>query len=161
MRIEFLKEHPEFIDELSELSYRQWGAVHPELTEADWKERLLARANGRKIPTTLVAVEDGQLLGSAAVLKEDMQTRPAFSPWLGSVYVKEEHRGRGIGRALVAAAEKLAGEMGVLTLYLHTVDKQRFYRQLGWKVLEKTSYQGFDVTIMVKNISVKQRRGFS
>lgn len=159
MQIALLKEHLEFIDELSELSYRQWGAVYPELSKEDWKERLIERANGKKIPTTLVAVEDGKLLGAAAILKEDLRTRPAFSPWLGGVYVKEEYRGKGIGRALVAAAEKLAGEMGVLTLYLYTFDAQRFYRQLGWKVLEKTSYQGFDATIMVKDISVKQRRG--
>ncbi|MCE5185992.1 MAG: GNAT family N-acetyltransferase [Planctomycetaceae bacterium] len=156
MRIEFLKDHPEFIDELNELFYRQWGAIYPEFTKEDWRQRLIARANKKKIPTTLVAVENGVVLGSAALLESDMRTRPELSPWLGGVYVKEEHRHKGIGRTLVAQIEKMAGQLGVLSLYLYTPDKKRFYRQLRWQVLEKTRYQGFDVTIMLKYLSLKE-----
>lgn len=139
--------------------YRQWGAVYPELSKEDRKQRLIARVNKKKSPTIIVAIENGEVLGSAAILENDMRTRPELSPWLGDVYVKEEHRHKGIGRTLVGYVERLAGEMGVLTLYLYTFDRLRFYRLLGWKVLEKTKYQGFDVTIMFKHISVKQRAG--
>jgi GNAT superfamily N-acetyltransferase len=70
----------------------------------------------------LVAVVDGQAVGCGAIQPGD----PAL-PLLGEVkrmYVQPAYRGRGIARALLAALETLATDIGCTTLCLTTGVRQ-------------------------------------
>jgi hypothetical protein len=42
-----------------------------------------------------------------------------------------------------------AGRLKVPLLYLYTVQSENFYAALGWKLMERTSYRGQDVVIMI------------
>jgi predicted GNAT family N-acyltransferase len=74
--------------------------------------------------------EDGGLLGSARLLP------PAGEPerQVRQVVVAETHQGRGIGRALMEAVERIAAEEDASELWLnarHTA--YCFYEALGWE----------------------------
>jgi amino-acid N-acetyltransferase len=56
---------------------------------------------------------------------------------LRSLAVAKEHSGFGIGKELVAAAEKLAAESGIKSLYLLTTSADRFFAGLGFRRLQR------------------------
>ncbi len=51
---------------------------------------------------TFVASASGNLLGSAMLVAQDMDTRTDLTPWLASVFVAPEHRRQGIATKLIA-----------------------------------------------------------
>ncbi len=152
MEIKYLKDYKEWIPTIAKWFYDEWGHMYPELDVHKIILRLHTRTNVNKIPLALVALENRAVIGTASLKKFDMDTRMQYSPWLASVYVSEEWRGKGIGTSLVRAMEDKAKEIGIKILYLYTPDAQDFYAKLGWRELESTEYRGQDVTIMLKNL---------
>jgi len=70
-----------------------------------------------------------------------------YSPWLGSLIVFSKYRGRGFGKFLVEVAKEKTKELGFKELYFF-IDKEEFYKRLGFKILEKTTINGIRVSIM-------------
>ena len=73
-----------------------------------------------------------------------------LTPWIASIFVKPEARGRGIGSQLVTFAEAEGQRRGYALLYLMTPNKQRMYTRLGWSTIEEVEYRGEHVTVMKK-----------
>jgi len=67
--------------------------------------------------------------------------------------VKPELRQNGLGTRLVRHIEDEAGRLGVEKLFLFTEHARELYLKLGWRDLEKCEYQGFDVTVMFRELS--------
>ena len=70
----------------------------------------------------------GAQIGYARVLSDRHTTA-----YLADVYVLEEHRGRGLGRALVGAAVDGDPQLAPLRWMLHTRDMHRLYREFGFR----------------------------
>ena len=134
---------------LASWHHAQWGHLYAHWTLEVAAAELADHATRRTIPTTLVAVEGGLLLGSVSLVLEDA---PEFcghgSPWLASLYVRPEARGRGLGAALVQAAVAHAATLGVDELLLFTPEHAGFYQRLGWRPLARTSLLGTPVDLM-------------
>ena len=156
MQIEYLKYHSDCIPLIAGWFHREWGHYYPELTIDDIEERLRERLNVDKIPLALVAMEGGEAVGTVSLKISDMDTRKQYTPWLASMYVREDKRKKGIGRKMVAAIEKKAKELGVEKLYLYTPDAEIFYAKLGWQRIEYTEYRGANVCIMKKKMIIDQ-----
>jgi len=151
MRIAYLADHPELIPQLARLHQAQWGYLRPEKSLEQRTEQL-GKACGRGgIPTVVVALEDGELRGSAMLIANDMDTRPDLTPWLAGVYVVAAYRGRGHGSVLVRRIEAEAQALGVPRLYLYTPEAADFYARLGWDVEERCEYLGRRVVVMSKS----------
>lgn len=58
---------------------------------------------------------------------------------LRSLVVSADARADGIGRQLVAALEALAREQGMEALWLLTIDADRYFERLGYRVMERTT----------------------
>lgn len=59
-----------------------------------------------RVPIVLVARDDaGPMVGTASLLFDDLEGDPR-NPWLASVFVPPEQRGKGIASALVVAIEE-------------------------------------------------------
>ena len=58
---------------------------------------------------------------------------------LRSVVVARDHRGTGLGRELVAAAEVLAAEAGIRDLWLLTETAVDWFPRLGYQVVERAT----------------------
>lgn len=90
--------------------------------------------------TVFVAEEDSLLVGAVAVSVSSSAPQPflTFRPrgHIATIVVTESYRGRGIGRALMSAAEAYVKENGaedikleVMAFNTHALD---FYRELGY-----------------------------
>ncbi|MFJ2320178.1 GNAT family N-acetyltransferase [Pseudomonas sp. NPDC087817] len=148
MHIDYLCDHPELIEELAELNFKEWGEFRTGDTLEARTERMRAACGKGAIPSVVVAIEDGKLLGGALLIDSDMKTRPDLTPWLAGVYVKAGERGRGIASQLVNRIVEEAAGLGVRELYLYTDAAQSLYARLGWEVVEDLVYEDLPVTIM-------------
>lgn len=75
-----------------------------------------------------------------------------LSPWLASLYVVPEQRGRGIARKLVAAVEAQARSHGVSRLHLYTGDAEGLYAKCGWRVMERLQSRSGPFVLMVRDL---------
>ena len=152
MHIEYLADRAEFIPTLARWHYQEWAYLRPGDSVEARIVRLQAWCGRGEIPLTCVAVSDGELLGSASLVENDMDDRPELFPWLAGVFVTPERRRQGAGAALVRRIMDEATSLHVSRLYLYTVDRTTFYTNLGWSLLEHTSYRGQGVSIMSYSI---------
>ncbi|MCJ7711851.1 MAG: arsenic resistance N-acetyltransferase ArsN2 [Chloroflexi bacterium] len=81
----------------------------------------------------VVAEAAGVVLGGAAV------ERYGTDGLLRSVVVSPALRGTGVGRALVAAAEAAARDLGLAEMYLLTETAEAWFPRLGYQVLERAA----------------------
>jgi GNAT superfamily N-acetyltransferase len=153
MRIEYLADHPGLVPGLARLHFAQWGYLRPSEPVEDRTARLESSCGRGGIPSVVVALEGGELIGSAMLVASDMDNRPGLTPWLAGLYVVEPFRGLGHGAALVRRIESEAAAVGVDRLYLYTPDAMDFYSMLGWTAIEGCEYLGQDVTVMSKRLS--------
>lgn len=148
MTIEYLADHPEALSLLAEWQHEEWGHLREGDTAAKRMARLQGYSNRDRIPLTVVALEGGDVLGSASLIPHDMETRMELTPWLAGVFVSPAHRRKGIGAELVRRIMLEAGKLKVPLLYLYTVHSEKFYAGLGWTLQERTAYREHDVVIM-------------
>jgi predicted N-acetyltransferase YhbS len=148
MQIDYLIDHPDAVPLLARWHVAEWAALYPGWTEQAAEAELRGHTGRRQIPTTLVAVEDGRPLGSVSLLTADLEGHDDLSPWLASLYVVPERRGRGLGRQLVARAVEEARALAVPDLYLFTPGQEGLYRRLGWSRLRLVRHQGREVVVM-------------
>ena len=148
MTIEYLADHPEFLPILAEWQHAEWGHLRPGDTLEARTNRLRSEGERGRIPLTVVAHENGIVLGSASLIPHDMDTRLELSPWLAGVFVGTDHRRKGIGAQLVRRIMAEAASLKVPILYLYTVHSETFYANLGWSLQEHTAYREQNVAIM-------------
>jgi N-acetylglutamate synthase-like GNAT family acetyltransferase len=143
-----LKDKPEHLLPLAQWHHAEWSYLNPLRSFDQRVQEMQEDLEGKVIPTTFVAEDAGELLGSACILADDMSSHPELTPWLASVYVNEIHRGKGIGSTLVKRVMQHAQENGVKRLYLYTPDQEQMYARLGWQLFSREPYNGTPVTIM-------------
>jgi N-acetylglutamate synthase-like GNAT family acetyltransferase len=143
-----LKDKPEHLLPLAQWHHAEWSYLNPLRSFDQRVQEMQEDLQGKVIPTTFVAEDAGELLGSACILADDMSSHPELTPWLASVYVNEIHRGKGIGSTLVKRVMQHAQENGVKRLYLYTPDQEQMYARLGWQLFSREPYNGTPVTIM-------------
>lgn len=147
-KLMLLKAFPAQIAVIASWHYHEWGALFPEKSEADFASDLAATLNDAELPLSWVLLLDEQVVGTASILLQDMQTNLDLSPWLANIYLAPAARGKGLGKWLVKQVMTKAQQLGLTKLYLFTEDKPEFYQQLGWQPLKQELYEGKLVTIM-------------
>ena len=75
-----------------------------------------------------------------------------LSPWLSSLYVVPEQRGRGVGGSLVRHCEGAAWRLGVDPLYAYaTTTVASLYVGLGWRQVVTERYRDEEVTVLARD----------
>jgi N-acetylglutamate synthase-like GNAT family acetyltransferase len=162
MYIDSLANHPDAVSTLARWHHEQWKHLSPGDSIEQRIARLQAHLDIESIPTTFVALSSQEkgatkVVGSASLISHDMDTHPEWTPWLASVFVAPQHRGQGIGTALVRRVIQQARMLGIAQLYLFTTpDKKGFYARLGWSLIERTRYRGYQQIVMV--LQVERRK---
>ena len=150
MQIVPLVERPELVDQVAAWGFAEWGHLNPGQTLQSRTARIRERMNIDRVPIVLVALDDaGSMVGTASLLFDDLEGDPR-NPWLASVFVPAEQRGKGIASALVVAIEDAARRLGYPTLFLFTTSAARLYAGLGWRALEQRDYRGEHIQVMDK-----------
>lgn len=144
--IDPLAEHTDLVQVISE-----WHQRWDERQSLDfWIRCHVAEAQREGIPRAWVAFVDGEPAGSVSLVERNMDTRPELSPWLAALWVRPEHRGRGVGTGLVRRCEEEARRLRARRLYLYTETAASFYASLGWSVVTQEEYEGEPVVVMVR-----------
>jgi len=122
------------------------GSLTPEVERAEdadsyWRATLETRA---RLGDVLVGDEDDQVVGVMQVMIfPHLQHTGGWCCELESVFVRGDRRNRGVGAAMVRAAEALARDRGCYRIQLTSrnvrEDAHRFYRANGFE----QSSQGF------------------
>lgn len=81
---------------------------------------------------TLGGYLHGSMVGFARVVTD----RATFA-WLCDVFVAPEHRGRGVGKALLTAAVDHPDLQNIQRFVLATADAHDLYRRFGFEVLDR------------------------
>ena len=132
--------------------HEQWGSLYPETSYSAWQKELRGLCGAQGVPSVFLALEEERPIGTASLVEDDMEVRRELTPWLASVFVLPEWRGKGIASQLVRCVEAEARQAGIERLYLFTPDRQALYRRLGWETHEALTYRGEEVTIMQRRL---------
>ena len=130
MDIELLADHQESIPLLVDLYITEWGPYYGAEGPGDAGFDLRSRCNRDAIPVGLVAVEDGEFLGTAAI---DTDAATGLSPSIVGLLVKPARRRRGIATALLQRAESIARQLGFRRLYMSTAVLGDLVLAMGWR----------------------------
>lgn len=106
----------------------------PEEADAFWRDALADAASGKKI--VLGAFEDTRLIGTFTLVLGLPPNQPHRAD-LAKLIVRNSHRGRGIGTALMLEAERLAIAHGRTLLVLDTAidgGPWQMYEGLGYRL---------------------------
>ncbi len=77
-----------------------------------------------------IYADDGEMVGAARVV-----TDFATFGWLCDVFVIDEHRGRGLGKALMAAVADHPELTGLQRIILATADAHQLYARYGFELM--------------------------
>lgn len=139
--------------QLAQWYHAQWGQDAGVSLEQEL-QRLNRAQDAEGFPHLIAAFDDGQVVGAVQLKRREMQAFPQYEHWLGSVFVADSHRGRGLAGTLVEQAAAQAARMEVSDLYLQTEALDGgLYARLGWKPLQEADNRSHRVLVMVRRIS--------
>ncbi len=129
--ITHLFHHAQHTHAVAEMIYNEfWIDVVGGLTLEFLDEHLQNTSDPSRIPLSLIALVDGQLVGTVNLIENDDSKRTHLRPWLAAMVVAKEFRGQGIGAQLVRALLAEAQRLGFATVYFGT-DGPSFYERIG------------------------------
>lgn len=144
----YLSELPHWGPVLARWHHNEWGALMPYWSEAEAQAEFAAHTEAHRVPTTILAMQSGDLIGSVSLVEHDFEEWRHLGPWLASLYVIPSARGQGVGRDLVHRAVAEAARLQVKRLYVIASDSEAFYTRLGWRPLERVSLRGHAASLM-------------
>jgi GNAT superfamily N-acetyltransferase len=143
-----LADFPHWLPMISGWFHTEWRDIYGDLTQADIERRIGNWLKRDRIPTALVAVVDGEAVGTVAL--KDKEPQLGMSPWLVGLYVVPRFRHCGIGTQLLRAAENKARSIGLSKLYLYTPNYEGFYGAYGWSLQQEAALYAGKVKVMEK-----------
>jgi GNAT superfamily N-acetyltransferase len=114
----------------------------------------VAKLLAQKAPEETFVLFDGdEPLGTASLVTNDLPSRPDLTPWLASVLVRPQFRGRGYSAPRVKHVEAAAAPLATL-LWLYTWTAEPVYARLGWERvgLERDTDRDIEVVLMKRNL---------
>ena len=133
----------------------RWRASAFSVLKASFEQELRSLelfASDQSHGVALVAKADGEPVGTCLLVESEIEPDHDVSPWLAGLFVVPEYRGKGVGAASVRAIEDQARQRELSRVYLYTTHAVGFYKRLGWKVMDRTNWQGFDTALMVRDL---------
>jgi len=110
-------------------------------------------ADEKAIPKFYIGIEENEIVGSYALLANDLISRQDLFPWLACLYVNESHRKKGYALMLLEHGLKQTQSKGYEHLYLST-DLINFYERKGWEEYAKGyNFGGQEFKIYAKETS--------
>ncbi|SES30366.1 GNAT family N-acetyltransferase [Psychrobacillus sp. OK032] len=129
MEIIEIQQRPEFFKEAVKVFWEHWGS------ESNYKfyEDCMVHS-GKKpdsIPSFYIGIENKKIIGTYALLRNDINSRQDLFPWLACLYVDPDYRGNSIGEQLLEHGLKMTAQLGHEKLYLSS-DLEGYYEKYGW-----------------------------
>jgi len=123
-----------YIEEVSTWLWEEWAKEYgTKLEDVIYRTKHSICKN--RVPQIYIAKRNNELVGTVSIWHNDLISRQDLTPYLAGLYVKKEHRGKGIGTLLQEKCILVVKELGYKSLYLIT-DHENYYEKSGWKFLE-------------------------
>lgn len=149
----FLADYPHFVPTVAQWTFNEWGHQNPENSLERSVARLQSRLNTITPPIALVGLLEGKPIACSSIKIRELDPFPHYTHWLGSVYVRDEFRNRGIGSSVVETSAQIAATLNLGELFLYTHSHEGFYVRLGFTPVERPSYQGRKIVIMKRKLN--------
>lgn len=127
-----LASHKEVSKQVTDWLWDEWGNRYNYNFFSAFVKNCLGEVD---LPQLWGAFLDGQLIGSVALIRNDLMSRQDLTPWLAGLYIKEEQRGRGYGTLLQNYVVRKAEKLGYPRVYLGSLHLG-YYENNGWSFLE-------------------------
>lgn len=148
--IDMLKNHPDAIPRLAQLSYELIGKKWVAGASVERAiERFKLHLNEETLPLTFVALDGDKPVGMCS-LRENDGIRPDLTPWLGSLIVDPEYQGQGIAQQLMDTVKAKAQTLHFNQCFLFAFDSKipDYYARHGWSKIGMDEFQDKPVTVM-------------
>lgn len=133
LSIVHLFEAPRAAPELERWFIEEWTPWYGPGGAGDAGRDLAACRSRDELPICLVALNaEREVLGTAAIRSESVGSELGVGPWLAALLVGNDHRGQGVGTALVEAIETEARRLGFEAIYTSTDTAETLMRRRGW-----------------------------
>ena len=150
-QIAYLADHPDTVPTLADWFTNEWkeyfGGRNSTRVELYFEEHL----NRDRLPLTLVALEDSEVIGTVALKNESIDSHRHFRPWLAGLYVAPPKRRKGVGTSLVNALVEQAGRLEFNEIFVGTSERG-IYLSLGWRHIDETRQRGQQIGILRRAI---------
>ncbi len=156
MHIALLADHTGSVDELAARYEAEWAPYYGDSGPGNARADLASRCNRDRLPIGLVAIEGDRILGSAAL---DRDAATGLTPSVVGLLVAPEARGRGIARALIEAAERLARDLRYDEVYFSTSILQSMLRRAGWQEKSDVRFLNDERgTVFARNLTTSESK---
>lgn len=129
MEIIELSHRPDLLDRAVQYFWSCWGSDSNRIFYQDCIENSLQAE--KQLPKFYLSLAEDHIIGSYALLTNDLISRQDLMPWLACLYVEEDHRKKGHAESLLHHGLQEAHRKGFDQLYLST-DLVDFYERKGW-----------------------------
>ena len=141
IRILNLADVPEYMEEVSHWLWLEWARADGYALE-DIVYRTKYASQRDTVPQMLVAIMGDRPVGVVSLWLNDAKTRQDLTPWMATLYVKDEYRNLHIGQRLqTASIEAVRALKRYPCLYLIT-KLDNYYEKMGWQFVEKAPEGG-------------------
>jgi len=138
--------------ELAERHAAEWGYLYTNWNSAKALADFQQQKTDGSLPATLVLREDGQVAGSVSLLYGDCEACTDLDPWLGSLYIFPEFRGRGYAGQLIDAAIQVAAAAGEKVLHVFTESAANLFRRHDFETVERAMLHGKPIEILRREL---------
>jgi GNAT superfamily N-acetyltransferase len=124
-----LRNKMEYFEEAVKVFWNQWGSA----TNYTFYQDCMYHSctSDCDLPRFYIAVQHNTLVGTYALLRNDLISRQDLFPWLACLYVVPELRGHSVGFMLLRHALEETGRLGLAKLYLST-ELEGYYEKYNW-----------------------------
>ncbi len=114
----------------------------------------VAHLRSQKAPEETFILYDYDVpVGTASLVINDLPSRPDLTPWLASVFVRPEFRGRGYSAPLIRHVETTAAAMSPI-LWLYTWTAEPLYARFGWERVGTEHDSNRDIAVVLMKRSL-------
>lgn len=136
MIIDTLSNHPEQLKVVATMIHTEFVQKKKGATRYEQIIAFLDKKLSVPYPVTFVALDDATCIGAVSLFENDLNERPAYTPWLASLFVEKVYRNQGIAQQLINQLIVYAKSRQITTIYLKTENASAYYKKLGWTLVE-------------------------
>jgi len=152
LTLDFLDGNSAEAAELARVHANEWQHLYSGWDEQVARAEFRAHSTEGSIPATLVLRENGRLIGSVSVVRDDCEARTDLGPWLASLYVLPGQRGREHGIRLIEAAIDLAKRNKAPSVYVFTESAAELFLRHGFVHFVDAMTNGHKIAILRRDI---------
>jgi GNAT superfamily N-acetyltransferase len=132
MQIIELSEKPELFEKALDYYWQCWGNEQNRNFYEDAMRHSLDAS--KSLPKFYLLLDDEKIVGTYALITNDLNSRQDLWPWLACLFVEPEYRNQGLAEKMLNHGLAEAKQKGFDKLYLSS-DLENFYEKKGWSYL--------------------------